>query len=84
MKAKLKAKVLEIIKNSSCIDDGGSGFNSMVKLKITSRGKVETYLNNAQITILQGNIFLKEAIANSMKIGGNITITISDEEDSEL
>lgn len=83
MKAKLQAKVIEVIRNTEA-KMGSTSFPNMVKLKlITSKGRVDTSLNNAQMVVLDGDLFLRETIANQMKIGATITITLSDEETEE-
>ncbi len=73
MKAKLKAKILEISKDS----------NGNTILALQAEGKVDTRLQNAQFTHFAGRLSLKEVIANEMKIGATITISITDEEVSE-
>lgn len=83
MKAKLKARILEVAKNSTFVSPGLEA-SHMVKLKLSAQhGKVETTLNNAQLAILAGDFYLREVIANQIKIGSTLTITISDEEDDE-
>jgi hypothetical protein len=84
MKAKLKARVLEVIKRS-VFQNGSESIDNMVKLKIlTSKGKVDTTLNtNAQFIALDGNLYVREVVADQMKIGAILTITVSDEETGE-
>ena len=83
MKAKLRAKVLEVVKDSQALTRG-TKYDGMTKLKIeTINGKVDTTLNNAQFVVLNGDLFLKGVIADQMKIGATITINISDEEENE-
>ena len=81
MKAKLKARIVEFSKET---DDGGIAINGPVKLKIVApKGKVETSNIDAQFISLSGNMSLKAVIADKMKIGSVLTITISDEEPDE-
>jgi hypothetical protein len=82
MRAKLKAKILDITKNIEC-KDGNTNHAGMTRMRVSSRGKIETTLNNAQAVFLQGEIFLREVIADQMKVGATITITLSDEEPAE-
>lgn len=51
-----------------------------VTIQITAVGKVKTNLINAQETSLSGEMIIKSVIADSMKIGAVLTITVSDEE----
>lgn len=74
MKAKYKAKILEVTKDA----------HGLTVLAIqTTDGKVDTRLQNAQATSLTGRIVLRDAIAADVKIGATITITVSDEEPNE-
>lgn len=83
MKAKLKAKILEVNRFVS-FQSGSVEVPNMVKLRISAtHGKVETTLNNAQLAALIGDFYLREVIANQIKIGSTLTITISDEEPDE-
>jgi hypothetical protein len=79
MKAKLKAKILGVEKNAEHKSDK-SDMTGMTKIRFTSMGKVDTNLINAKMTFLDGELFVREAIAADMKIGATITINISDEE----
>lgn len=80
MKAKLRAKLLEVEKNI-IVEHGKADHHGMTRIKFSSGGKVETTLNtNAQLVFLNGDLFLKEVIADQIKLGANITIIISDEE----
>lgn len=79
MKAKLKAKILGVEKNTEHTYDK-SDATGMTKIRFVSIGKVDTNLVNAKMTFLDGELFLREAIASNMKIGATITINISDEE----
>lgn len=82
MKANIQAKVVEVVKDTEPYL-GSTIHTKMVKLRlVTTKGRVETSLNNAQTVILYGDLFLKEMVANQMKIGATITITISDEDSS--
>lgn len=69
MKAKLTGKILNVD-----ISQGEA------RLSIEATGKVETRNISAQEVTFNGNIRMKSLIANDMKIGATITITISDEE----
>ena len=82
MKAKLQAKITEIVKDAKY--ESGKDITGMVRLKlVTTQGRVDTTFISAQLARLNGDLFLKEAIANQMKIGSLITITISDEEEPD-
>lgn len=89
MKAKIQARVTEVVKGttydgSTGTKHGGMDITNMTKLKlVTTKGAVETPLNNARLARLVGELFLMEVIANQMKIGATLTITISDEESDE-
>lgn len=84
MKVKLKATIMEVAKRTTFSGSGNVDVTNMVRLKIiANHGKVETTLNNAQLAALDGNLFLREVIANQVKIGATLTITISDEEADE-
>ncbi len=79
MKAALQAKITEIIKDAE-LKNGNTNIAGMVKLKlIATKGRVDTALNNAQFIGLIGELYLREAIANQIKIGATITINLSDE-----
>jgi hypothetical protein len=72
MKAKLTGKILSVD-----ISQGEA------RLSIESTGKVDTRNIAAQEVVFNGTIRMKALIANDMKIGANITITVSDEESNE-
>lgn len=72
MKAKFKGKVVSTKRN-----------NDFVELSIEMPGVVvETKMPPAKEAKLQGSFFLKPVIADEIKIGSIITITVSDEEDA--
>jgi hypothetical protein len=80
MKAKVQLKILEITKESE-FKNGSTVLTNMIKLKVVAtNGRVDTTGINAQVIGFIGEIFLKEAIANNMKIGATITVAMSDEE----
>lgn len=72
MKAKLTGKILSVD-----ISQGEA------RLSIESTGKVDTRNIAAQEVVFNGTVRMKALIANDMKIGASITITISDEEPNE-
>lgn len=77
MKATLKGKILSVT------NDGGD-----TVLTIASTGKVEKTgfgpgSTDARKTSLDGTVKLKAIVAEDMKIGATLTITISDEESNE-
>jgi len=72
MKATLKGKIL----NADRI--GGN-----VKLQIEAGGKVVTTNIAAQEAAMSGIITLKGLVADQLKFGASLTITISDEESNE-
>lgn len=72
MKAKLTGKIVSVKKEQ----DGG---NTLLEVATTS-GKVDTRNVTAQDCSVNGTITLKSMIANEMKIGATLTITISDED----
>ncbi|MGE3320550.1 MAG: hypothetical protein AB7I18_14775 [Candidatus Berkiella sp.] len=72
MKANLKGQITSIDKLSGT-----------ATLSITSTGKVETSNIAAQETSLGGVLKLKSLVADKMKIGAILTITISDEEEED-
>ena len=71
MRAILKAKIIGVETSSEEV---------ILELNTLAPGKVEVKSLNAQDIYLKGKIRLKALIANDMKIGAPITITISDEE----
>jgi hypothetical protein len=83
MRAELQAKITEVVKGVMSTSDSVD-YPNMTRLKIIStKGRVETSLSNAQTTRLAGELFLTKVIADQMKIGATITITISDEDSDE-
>lgn len=70
MKATFKGQVFKI-------DREKSGF---VKLHLDLKGKVDTRLVTAQDAELDALVMVKTIVADTMKIGSTITITVSDEE----
>lgn len=72
MKAKLTGKILSVD-----ISQGEA------RLSIESTGKVDTRNISAQEVTFNGSIRMKALVANEMKIGATITITVSDEEPNE-
>jgi hypothetical protein len=85
MKAQLKAKILGVERNAATTVPGSLNIHtgSLVKLKVAAEGKIDTTLNNAQQIIMHGDLFVKEVIANQMKIGATIILLLSDEESNE-
>ena len=75
MKAKLKAKILSVEKAGANSGD--------TRISLESTGKVQTSNISAQDISLVGSLKLKSLIANEMRLGATITITISDEEENE-
>lgn len=71
MKATLKAVILSVDK-----DDGKVTLSIMTP----AAGKVNTKSISAQDIYLNGKLILKELVANEMKLGATITITVSDED----
>jgi hypothetical protein len=71
MKAVLKAKILSVEK---------VGGDVVLTLDTPTAGKVGIRAINAQDVYFSGKLKLKELVANEMKIGATITITITDEE----
>ena len=71
MKATLKAKILSVEKQ---------GGDVILALDTPTAGKVGIRAINAQDVYFSGKLKLKELVANEMKIGATITITVSDEE----
>lgn len=71
MKAALKAKILSVEK---------SGGDVILTLDTPIAGKVGIRAINAQDAFFSGKLKLKELVANEMKIGATITITVTDEE----
>lgn len=71
MKATLKAKIFSVDK---------TGGDVTLTIDTPTAGKVGIRAINAQDVYLAGRLKLKELVANEMKIGATITITISDEE----
>lgn len=83
MKAKLTAKIKSISKKEE-FKSNSTNYPGMTKLELESTsGKVETTLNNAQFVGLNGSLFLREVIANQIKIGATITLIITDEGSDE-
>jgi hypothetical protein len=85
MKAKLQAKITDVSKGITYGNNGlGADISNMTKLIFqTTKGRVDTNLNNAQLIRLDGDLYLMGVIANQIKIGATLTITISDEEAAE-
>lgn len=75
MRATLKAKILSVEKQ---------GGDVILSLDTPTAGKVGIRAINAQDAFFSGKLKLKELVANEMKIGATITITISDEETTEV
>lgn len=74
MRATLKAKILGVEK---------AGGDVVLTLDTPVAGKVGTRVINAQDVYLSGRLKIKELIANEIKIGATLTITISDEEEND-
>lgn len=72
MKATLKGKILKMDR-----------VNGNVELSIESSGKVATTNIAAQEITLKGHILMKGLIADHLKMGSILTITVSDEESDE-
>ncbi len=84
MKAKIRAKIVGIERNAKFEGARNIDVVGLTKLTlISTSGRVDTTLNNAQLTTMSADLFLKEVIADGMKIGATITITVSDEENVE-
>ena len=75
MKSTLKGKIFSIEKDSHS--------HGVVLLKVNAIGKVDTKLLNAQEVSFNGTLILKQVIADEMKIGATLTITVSDDEPTE-
>jgi len=73
MKAKLKGQITSIDKS-----------NGIATLSVTAAGKVETTNISAQETSLGGVFKLKTLVADRMRIGAVLTITVSDEEEDQV
>ena len=73
MKAKLTAKIDKIEQEA----DGN------IRLSLSAKGVGYGQSTTSQITYLHGTLSLKSVIANEIKIGATITITLSDEESNE-
>lgn len=71
MKAQLKAKITSVVK---------SGGEVIIHLSTVLPGKVSTHVLNAKDIHFDGNITLKELVANQIKIGAIILVTLMDEE----
>jgi hypothetical protein len=71
MKAQLKARITAVEK---------AGGDVTLHLDTPTAGKVSVRAINAQDVYFSGNLKLKELVANEIKIGALITITVSDEE----
>lgn len=72
MKSKLTGKIVSVKKDK----DGG---NALLEIATTT-GKVDTRNVTAQETSLTMTLTVKSMVADEMKIGAVLTITISDEE----
>lgn len=69
MKATFKGRVHQIDRKQD-----------LTKLHLDIKGKVDTRLVTAQEAELDALVMVKTIVADSMKIGSYITITVSDEE----
>lgn len=72
MQAKYTGKIVEVVKKGDAYGD--------TKLKISCKGKVDSKNLNAQETSLEIVAELKSLIADNLKIGTVLTITLSDED----
>jgi hypothetical protein len=73
MKAKLRAKITNVSMEN----------HGLTVIAFKAEGKVDTRLQNAQLTTMSGHFAIKDVIAGEMKIGSMITITLTDEEIDE-
>lgn len=71
MKIKLQGKISEMRKDS----------NGNVTLSLTTNGKVETHLLNAKDATMSSILIIKGVIADDIKLGSTLTVTVSDEVD---
>lgn len=84
MKAKIQAKIMGLERKAKFEGAGNVDVVGLTKLHLKSvSGKVDTRLNNAQLATMEAALFLKEVIADDLKIGSTITIIISDEDSGE-
>lgn len=74
MKAKLKAKIDSAKK---------SGGDVILSLSTPVAGKVDTKALNAKEIYFNGEVRLRQLVADDIKIGAVITITLTDEETDE-
>jgi hypothetical protein len=73
MKATLKGRITRVLRD----DDGTTS------LSIETKGKVEETVISAKEALFQGELNLKSLVADQLKIGATITITVTDEADNE-
>lgn len=72
MKATFKGQVYQIDRKQD-----------WTKLHLDVKGKVDTRLVTAQEAELDALVMIKTLVADNMKVGSSITITISDEEEDD-
>jgi hypothetical protein len=72
MKAIYKGKIQSIIRSKDPL-------TSMTEVSLEFKGQVETAKSLAKETSFRGSIFLKEAVAETLSLGSELIITISDE-----
>ncbi len=74
MKAKLKARIGSVQK---------TGADVILTINTPTAGKVDTKALNAKEIFLNGEVRLRQLVADDIKIGAVITITLTDEETDE-
>lgn len=72
MRAKVKTKINSIQR----LSDG----SAIISIEAATPGKVETKAMNAKEIFFKGEISLRQLVADDIKIGAVITITLTDEE----
>lgn len=74
MKAKLKARIGAVTK---------TGGDVILSLNTPTAGKVDTKALNAKEIFLTGEVRMRQLVADDIKIGAVITITLTDEDADE-
>lgn len=73
MKATLKGRITKVFRQ----EDGTTN------LTLETRGKVADTTISAKEALFQGELNLKSLVADQLKLGATITITVTDEADNE-
>ena len=79
MKAKFQGTIKRINKCDTTFNVIGSP--DMVELELSLKGRVQDAAVSAKDTEMHAFLKLKPLVANELKIGANITVTVTDEEE---